>query len=620
MPELSQQPKRQRLLTGNSSNTTHIRTIEDPEAKRKLRDSEAENFRLRKEFKEKQIKTTQLQQELSEARVKIGGMESALRCHNEDNRHTETLIAEREDRAKRAVEETKKIQKELAKLKKVSITYLVDYDSNMGAQNHQLLSWNHEWKRYAQEAIQETDDMRNQLADAQSYERLDWQVANDKATISNRLEELEVAGSRLEAANATIQLLKSKQTDIPKESESKLSDTMLPHDDDMEMADHESQIKVPASTAPTVDAGDVSMDQLHHWAPFSTANSIALKEPPDHLNPQSNDGLNMSSTMGSSAAGGGRALSVTPVVREELSTGVSGTATSQEQEEFYRQILNDPAEGNHGKPSSGPSELWNTEARPLSEMPSNVTASNTPISHSTVDTSVAQEEFYMQILNDPDKGNHGKPSSGPSQLRDTEARFSFQNFKGVASHAENTQPSIALNAQQSQELFRFTASPVMGQPFQLPRAPIRPRRRPLDVLLGAVSPCRTSAPPCNNLLNTLLHCGTRFADPGWYRAHDALLRMDPLARDDERGWVDPGCLRSIGGRGQVEDSIRRGPAHPDSSRISPLARDGERGWGVELDHLRPGIKRGRSEVSTTFMHRRSSFLSGLGIFFLSIRR
>ncbi|KAJ7136509.1 hypothetical protein C8R43DRAFT_1132414 [Mycena crocata] len=56
------------------------------------------------------------------------------------------------------------------------------------------------------------------------------------------------------------------------------------------------------------------------------------------------------------------------------------------------------------------------------------------------------------------------------------------------------------------------------------------------VLLGAVSPCRTSAPPCNNLLNTLLHCGTRFADPGWYRAHDALLRMDPLARDDERGW------------------------------------------------------------------------------------
>ncbi|KAJ7136528.1 hypothetical protein C8R43DRAFT_1132430 [Mycena crocata] len=78
------------------------------------------------------------------------------------------------------------------------------------------------------------------------------------------------------------------------------------------------------------------------------------------------------------------------------------------------------------------------------------------------------------------------------------------------------------------------------------------------------------------------------------------------------GGVDPGFLRSIGGRGQVEDSIRRGPAHPDSSRISPLARDGERGWGVELDHLRPGIKRGRSEVSTTLMHRRSSFFSGLG--------
>ncbi|KAJ7136537.1 hypothetical protein C8R43DRAFT_1203252 [Mycena crocata] len=45
------------------------------------------------------------------------------------------------------------------------------------------------------------------------------------------------------------------------------------------------------------------------------------------------------------------------------------------------------------------------------------------------------------------------------------------------------------------------------------------------------------------------------------------------------GGVDPDCLRSIGGRGQVEDSIRRGPAHPDSSRISPLARDDERGWG-----------------------------------------
>ncbi|KAJ7136508.1 hypothetical protein C8R43DRAFT_1132413 [Mycena crocata] len=56
-----------------------------------------------------------------------------------------------------------------------------------------------------------------------------------------------------------------------------------------------------------------------------------------------------------------------------------------------------------------------------------------------------------------------------------------------------------------------------------------------QVLLGAVSPCRTSAPPCNNLFNGL-HRGTRFADPGRYRAHDAMLRMDPLARDDERGW------------------------------------------------------------------------------------
>ncbi|KAJ7136501.1 hypothetical protein C8R43DRAFT_1132406 [Mycena crocata] len=228
------------------------------------------------------------------------------------------------------------------------------------------------------------------------------------------------------------------------------------------------------------------------------------------------------------------------------------------------------------------------------------------------------------------------------------------------------------------------------------------------VLLGAVSPCRTSAPPCNNLLNTLLHCGTRFADPGWYRAHDALLRMDPLARDDERGWggswlpafdwraragrgfnsararssrfltnlttragwrarscsaqcrlagtlprlvttcsthcciaeldllildgtertmrccawihsrgttsaggVDPGCLRSIGGRGQVEDSIRRGPAHPDSSRISPLARDGERGWGVELDHLRSTASAGSLTIYAGWW-RASSFEDSAG--------
>ncbi|KAJ7136518.1 hypothetical protein C8R43DRAFT_955743 [Mycena crocata] len=46
----------------------------------------------------------------------------------------------------------------------------------------------------------------------------------------------------------------------------------------------------------------------------------------------------------------------------------------------------------------------------------------------------------------------------------------------------------------------------------------------------------TSAPPCKSLLNALLHRGTRFADPGRYRAYDAWLRMDPLARDGERGW------------------------------------------------------------------------------------